>query len=395
MYFINSQKDIGGKPASNSLCKGVLGEEYSSNVYELNRLIIDEGLPKNSASFLVGSSLKQLKKYNLCIVSFSDLGMNHNGYIYQACNFIFTGTTPSRTDKYVPKGKHSRHYDKGAVEKYRVLRTSKNRYIYFACNRRMKKEWAGKLRYPPQPYPKNESLRYKIGDSQERFIKIVETGEIVRESKIFNDKYGQHEKQEKKMAQRPNKTIAVLDVETTGFNYITSEVTEIAVVLLDGKTGEEMGSFDTLIDIEGKIPPEIVELTGITNETTSKYGMPKDMVATYLQEMLKDTIVVAHNVQFDFQFIKEHFGIVPKYYYDTLAISRSLYPSEKTHKLGVICERAGISLEGAHRAVNDTRATAQLINLQLNKEGVAMKYMNVIDSYRGVKYKPDNTREVL
>ena len=61
----------------------------------------------------------------------------------------------------------------------------------------------------------------------------------------------------------------------------------------------------------------------------------------------------------------------------------------------MICERAGISLEGAHRAVNDTRATAELLNLQLNKEGVAMKYMNVIDSYRGVKYKPDNTREVL
>lgn len=212
---------------------------------------------------------------------------------------------------------------------------------------------------------------------------------------LFNDKYGQHEKQEKKMAQRPNKTIAVLDVETTGFSPISEEVTEIAVVLLDGLTGEEMGSFDTLIDIEGKIPNKIVELTGITNEMTSKYGMPKDMVATYLQEMLKDTIVVAHNVQFDFQFIKEHFGIVPKYYYDTLAISRSLYPSEKTHKLGVICERAGISLEGAHRAVNDTRATAQLLNLQLDKEGVAMKYMNVIDSYRGVKYKPDNTRDVL
>ena len=212
---------------------------------------------------------------------------------------------------------------------------------------------------------------------------------------LFNDKYGQHEKQEKKMTQRPNKTIAVLDVETTGFSPISEEVTEIAVVLLDGLTGEEMGSFDTLIDIEGKIPNKIVELTGITNEMTSKYGMPKDMVATYLQEMLKDTIVVAHNVQFDFQFIKEHFGIVPKYYYDTLAISRSLYPSEKTHKLGVICERAGISLEGAHRAVNDTRATAELLNLQLDKEGVAMKYMNVIDSYRGVKYKPDNTREVL
>ena len=173
-----------GKPASNSLCKGVLGEAYSHHVYELNRLIIDEGMPKNSASFLVGSSLKQLKRHNLCIVSFSDLGMNHNGYIYQACNFIFTGTTKPRTDKYVPKGKHSRHYDKEAPEKYRVLRTSKNRYIYFACDKRLKKEWIGKLRYKSLPYPKGESKKYKIGEFQERYIKILENGNIVKESEI-------------------------------------------------------------------------------------------------------------------------------------------------------------------------------------------------------------------
>lgn len=197
------------------------------------------------------------------------------------------------------------------------------------------------------------------------------------------------------MTQRPNKTIAVLDVETTGFNHLSEEVTEIAVVLLDGLTGEEMGSFDTLIDIEGKIPNKIVELTGITNEMTSKYGMPKDMVATYLQEMLKDTIVVAHNVQFDFQFIKEHFGIVPKYYYDTLTISRDLYPSEKSHALGKVCERAGISLVGAHRAIVDAKATVELINLQLGKPNVARNYMNTISSYRGVKYKPEGTRKVI
>lgn len=173
-----------GKPASNSLCKGVLGAKYSSNVYELNRLIIDECMPKNSASFLVGNSLKSLKKYNLCIVSFSDLCMNHNGYIYQACNFIFTGTTPSRTDKYVPLGKHSRHYDKDAIEKYRVIRTSKNRYIYFACDKKTKKLWLNLLKYKPQPYPKNKSERYNIGDSQERYIKIVDTGEIVKESEL-------------------------------------------------------------------------------------------------------------------------------------------------------------------------------------------------------------------
>ena len=50
---------------------------------------------------------------------------------------------------------------------------------------------------------------------------------------------------------------------------------------------------------------------------------------------------------------------------------------------------------GAHRAIVDARATAELLNLQLDKDGVAMKYMNVIDSVYGVKFKPDNTRKVL
>lgn len=211
---------------------------------------------------------------------------------------------------------------------------------------------------------------------------------------LFNDKYGQHEKRENKMAQRPNKTIAVLDVETTSLSPY-GEVTEVGVILLNGETGEEVGSFNSLIKVEGEIPKKITELTGIDNSLTDSFGQDKEVVKNYLKNILDDSIVVAHNAQFDLSFLKHYFDITPKFYYDTLTISRSLYPEEKKHNLGVICERAGISLVGAHRAIVDARATAELLNLQLDKDGVAMKYMNVIDSVYGVKFKPDNTREVL
>ena len=214
---------------------------------------------------------------------------------------------------------------------------------------------------------------------------------------IFNNLFQDYklEKQEKKEMARPNKTIAVLDFETTGFSAISNEPTEIAIVLLDSQTGEEMGSFDALIKIDGYIPAKVTELTGITKDMLDKYGMDKQVVKNYVQAMLSDTIVVAHNVQFDFAFLKEHFGVEPKFFYDTVVISRQLFPSERSHALGNICNRAGINLTGAHRAINDTRATAELLNLQLNKDGVAQKYINTIDKKQGVKFQPENTREVL
>ncbi len=76
-----------GKPASNSLCIGVCGEKLSSKVYELNRLCIEEGVDFKASQF-VSFCLRQLKQRDWIIVSYSDTGMHHNGYIYQACNFF-------------------------------------------------------------------------------------------------------------------------------------------------------------------------------------------------------------------------------------------------------------------------------------------------------------------
>ena len=147
-----------GSPASQSLCKWVCWEEYRKNVLELNRLVINSTAMKNSASFLIWNSLKLLPKDKI-IVSYADRWQNHNGYVYQATNFIYTWATKPRTDIDTWEGKHSRHYEKEVDKTKRKFRSSKHRYIYF-LNKKAKKF----LKYPILPYPKEESKKYDSPD---------------------------------------------------------------------------------------------------------------------------------------------------------------------------------------------------------------------------------------
>lgn len=153
-----------GKPASPSLCVGICGKEYSSSVYELNRLCRIEEL-KEPLSQFVSACLRKLKDDNWIVVSYSDTGMHHNGYIYQACNFIYTGQTKERTDKWTEGNKHSRHYDNAQQGCFRKVRTAKNRYVYFCTkDKRLKQLWINSLNYPILPYPKAENQNYTLGE---------------------------------------------------------------------------------------------------------------------------------------------------------------------------------------------------------------------------------------
>lgn len=162
-----------GKPASPSLCVGICGKEYSSSVYELNRLCRIEQL-KLPLSQFVGACLRQLKPLNWIVVSYSDTGMHHNGYIYQACNFLYTGKTKERTDKWTKSGKHSRHYKNEEQGEYRVVRTAKNRYVHFATSsKKQKNEWLEHLNYPIMPYPKEQNENYILGEYQkQKLVKV-------------------------------------------------------------------------------------------------------------------------------------------------------------------------------------------------------------------------------
>ena len=159
-----------GKPASPPLCVGICGKQHAHSVYELNRLCRVENLTEPLSQF-VGACLRNLKAMDWIIVSFSDTGMHHNGYIYQACNFIYTGRTKERTDKYVPNGKHARHYKEEDQGTFRKVRTAKNRYVYFAtCNKKKKNEWRNCLKYPILPYPKEENQNYILGEYQKDIL---------------------------------------------------------------------------------------------------------------------------------------------------------------------------------------------------------------------------------
>jgi hypothetical protein len=155
-----------GKPASPPLCIGVCGKENSKYVYELNRLCRIETFNGQLSQF-VGACLRQLQKENLIIMSYSDTDMNHHGYIYQACNFTYTGVTKQRTDKYTEGNKHCRHYDNDNQNGLRKIRTAKHRYIFFCTkNKKLKTEWKNSLNYPILPYPKGDNSNYILGDYQ-------------------------------------------------------------------------------------------------------------------------------------------------------------------------------------------------------------------------------------
>ena len=75
-----------GVPCSTTLQRGICGNEEQHNVYELNRLWVDDSVPQNAESYFVSHTMPLLDRE--IIVSYADASQGHIGYVYQACNFI-------------------------------------------------------------------------------------------------------------------------------------------------------------------------------------------------------------------------------------------------------------------------------------------------------------------
>lgn len=187
-------------------------------------------------------------------------------------------------------------------------------------------------------------------------------------------------------------TFVVFDIETTGLSKETESITEIgAVKVVDGKI---IDRFSTFVNPERPIPAEITKLTGITNEMVADAPVITEILPRFL-EFCQDAVLVAHNANFDTGFIRlnaeRKCGIeVKNTVLDTLELSRSLLPELKKHKLDIVCEQLGVSLEGHHRAVNDAEATAEVflkfINMLVEKEIYKVDDINVFSS-QTVNYK--------
>lgn len=131
---------------------------------ELNRLCVEDGLPKNTLSFFVSQCFKLLPQPRV-LISYADLGKGHHGYIYQATNWLYTGVGGEGCKVYIMKDgseKHQRHgedLNKDNID-HIELTVGKARYYMFIGNKTDRKKMLTKLRFTVLPYPKGDNIRY-------------------------------------------------------------------------------------------------------------------------------------------------------------------------------------------------------------------------------------------
>ncbi|MFN0274908.1 MAG: exonuclease domain-containing protein [Chitinophagales bacterium] len=177
--------------------------------------------------------------------------------------------------------------------------------------------------------------------------------------------------------QGQEKIYAVVDIETTGSNAQHHRITEIAVLVHDGK--DVTDTFHTLINPEQYVPNFITQLTGITNEMVETAPVFTE-VAAELFSILHNKIFVAHNAAFDYAFLKNLFEENGFEFRTkklcTVRLSRKIFPGYRSYSLGKFSKELGITIEGRHRALGDASATAEIFSrLVQNDPG------NVIENY--------------
>jgi DNA polymerase III subunit epsilon len=154
---------------------------------------------------------------------------------------------------------------------------------------------------------------------------------------------------------------AIIDVETTGGAAKHERITEIAIVLHDGE--RVLDTFSTLLNPERSIPINITRLTGITNQMVA--DAPKFFeVAKRIVEMTEDAIFVAHNVNFDYSFVREEFNRLGYSFIRkqlcTVRMSRKTFPGLRSYSLGNLKQHFNVQSDRAHRALDDTLATVEI-----------------------------------
>lgn len=166
-----------------------------------------------------------------------------------------------------------------------------------------------------------------------------------------------------------DKTIVVFDIETTGLDFATDQIIELGAVKIEN--GNIIEKFSTFVKPTKKIPYEVVELTGITQDMVED-APPIEYVIKDFYEFTRGCVLSGHNViGFDIKFIRregEAMGLeFDNEIIDTMKEAQASRKLKITRfNLGAVVKALGLVLEGAHRAWNDAYATAQVL-LKLNE----------------------------
>jgi len=159
---------------------------------------------------------------------------------------------------------------------------------------------------------------------------------------------------------------AIVDIETTGGNASAYGITEISVYVHDGE--RVIRHFETLINPQQHIPRFITSLTGIDNSMVEDAPVFDDIADT-LFDILNENIFIAHNVNFDYSFIKHQlkqsgYELTAKKLC-TVRLGRKVFPGLPSYSLGNLCRSLSISIENRHRAGGDAKATVKLFEHML------------------------------
>jgi len=201
-------------------------------------------------------------------------------------------------------------------------------------------------------------------------------------------------------------SFVAIDIETTGLDYRNDEIIEIAAIRF--QDGVETARFDTFVRPHGKLPKFIEYLTHISPDDL-KQAPQVGIALSRFREFISGAILVGHNISFDLGFINHYLTLgkdipLSNHSYDTADLSRYYLPYLNDHKLSTLTEFFDVSLENAHRADADAKATGELlihltnyavenISLSLNSQLLALarqanldnsndRYLDMICSYQ-------------
>ncbi len=170
---------------------------------------------------------------------------------------------------------------------------------------------------------------------------------------------------------------AIVDIETTGGFAAGNDITEIAIFIHDGE--KVVDRFSSLVKPVREIPYYIQVLTGITPEMVETAPSFTEL-APVVYQWLKGRVFVAHNVNFDYSFVKYHLQSagypLSELRLCTVRLARKVFPGLPSYSLGNLCKSLEIPLQDRHRAGGDAAATVRLFELMLTRQaGTVIKQM--------------------
>ena len=162
----------------------------------------------------------------------------------------------------------------------------------------------------------------------------------------------------------------VLDIETTGLDSNTHEIIEIAAILVNRDSNNHQ-FWTTLVKPQKKIPVNITEITGITQEMVNKDGVSLEEAIIGFVNFVGDRRLVAYNAPFDLAFLNiaaARFGRkISNPVSDALSMARRAWPGLRSHSLKNVAQQGNLNTDGMHRALEDCKLALTVYTSAVNE----------------------------